>query len=541
MKFCNTLNGIAVASVTLLGVADAFWRMSCGRVQTGRIDPIVTPGRISGHAHTIVGSNNLGINSTYNQLFNAQCTSCEIKDDMSAYWSPQLYYRYPNGSFVDVPNGGTILYYLGRGVGRNNLTPYPKGFMMLAGDAGARSYDNTTMTWGNATYPNRPIADRVSFACLHEGNLPEKPYMFQTNCKNGLRAQIHFQSCWNGVDLYKVDNSHVAYMSRIDEGVCPPTHPVKFVHLFMELYYSVNDVTNKVPGGTFVFSQGDTTGYGFHADFQNGWNPEVLAEALKTCASNEGSSGRIEECQILKKSNIDNFKWQCPERPPQIGEQVVGVMDKLPGCNRVTSGPERASAADMSCPADAPKPSVTSTVDTVPIATTYPQIGEEAGNPGWEYLGCAQDNATARALYATMGSNLTTMTVESCQNFCAWKGYVLAATQFGRECYCGNYFRDNKTPNFNATGCDYRCAGDLSRTCGGSSKIEVYNNTRVTPPPPPTVQASSGKYVAKGCYKEKTGGRALGNYSFTSDTMTIESCSKFCLGKKCRWAGLEFG
>lgn len=93
--------------------------------------------------------------------------------------------------------------------------------------------------------------------------------------------------------------------------------------------------------------------------------------------------------------------------------------------NRVTSGPERASAADMSCPADAPKPSVTSTVDTVPIATIYPQVGEEVGNPGWEYLGCAQDNATARALYATMGSNLTTMTVESCQNFCAWKGYVL--------------------------------------------------------------------------------------------------------------------
>lgn len=60
-------------------------------------------------------------------------------------------------------------------------------------------------------------------------------------------------------------------------------------------------------------------------------NPEVLAEALKNCASNEGSSGAIKECPILRKSNVDNFKWQCPERAPQVGEQVVGVMDKLPG------------------------------------------------------------------------------------------------------------------------------------------------------------------------------------------------------------------
>lgn len=34
---------------------DAFWRMVCGTIQTGRIDPIVNPGAISGHAHTVAG------------------------------------------------------------------------------------------------------------------------------------------------------------------------------------------------------------------------------------------------------------------------------------------------------------------------------------------------------------------------------------------------------------------------------------------------------------------------------------------------------
>jgi hypothetical protein len=34
---------------------DAFWRMVCSTIQTGRIDPIVNPGAVSGHAHTVAG------------------------------------------------------------------------------------------------------------------------------------------------------------------------------------------------------------------------------------------------------------------------------------------------------------------------------------------------------------------------------------------------------------------------------------------------------------------------------------------------------
>lgn len=35
---------------------------------------------------------------------------------------------------------------------------------------------------------------------------------------SGNRAQIPFPTCWNGVDLYRVDGSHVAHMSQIDKG-----------------------------------------------------------------------------------------------------------------------------------------------------------------------------------------------------------------------------------------------------------------------------------------------------------------------------------
>ena len=35
----------------------AYWRMSCGLIQTGRLDPVVNPGSLSGHVHKVSGAN----------------------------------------------------------------------------------------------------------------------------------------------------------------------------------------------------------------------------------------------------------------------------------------------------------------------------------------------------------------------------------------------------------------------------------------------------------------------------------------------------
>lgn len=48
----------ALSILALASSASAFWRMPCpGRVATERLDPIVAPGGVSGHVHTISGSN----------------------------------------------------------------------------------------------------------------------------------------------------------------------------------------------------------------------------------------------------------------------------------------------------------------------------------------------------------------------------------------------------------------------------------------------------------------------------------------------------
>jgi hypothetical protein len=227
------LGHLAILTLTLLNFVDSYWRMSCGLVQTGRIDPVISPGSVSGHVHKISGANTLNANSTYESLQNSRCTSCEVQKDLSGYWTPQLYFEHANGSFEEVSQGvGTVVYYLGRG-NVSIIKPFPPGFRMLSGNAMARSYDSVTLT---APTGGRPIADRVSFACISsKGGSPQTHNITNTDCDGGLRAQINFPSCWDGKNLYMQNQSHVAYMSQIDNGVCPPSHPIQFVHLFFEL------------------------------------------------------------------------------------------------------------------------------------------------------------------------------------------------------------------------------------------------------------------------------------------------------------------
>lgn len=116
-----------VVSSALLGLlahvapTAAFWRMPCpGRLIDERADPIISPGVVSGHVHTIAGGNGFNFSMDYEDTQSSTCSSCPIKQDLSNYWSPKLFYQYPNGSVEMVPQagdgegvlGGMTVYYL---------------------------------------------------------------------------------------------------------------------------------------------------------------------------------------------------------------------------------------------------------------------------------------------------------------------------------------------------------------------------------------------------------------------------------------------
>ncbi|KIW95941.1 uncharacterized protein Z519_03007 [Cladophialophora bantiana CBS 173.52] len=331
------------ALMLLPSLSHAYWRMACSVSQTARIDLILNPGDVSGHVHKFAGGSNVNQNSDFNSLQSSNCSSCEVQKDKSAYWTPQLYYAHANGSFEEVPNYGMTVYYVGRGGDPSNTVPFPPGFKMITGDSRLRSYDNTTLTYLNT----RPVADRVSFHCIDEANdIPEQHYMFRTDCVNGMRAQVNFQSCWDGVNLYLDNNAHVDYLSGIDYGECPPSHPVHIPGLFFEVLYWTNSIDQSA-GGQFVFSNGDTTGYGFHGDFLNGWDMDVQTGAVQDCLYTD-NGGVVSACSYLSPSDDINFPRDCLEQPSVFDEPVHGMLDALPGCNPITSGPDM--APQVVCP-----------------------------------------------------------------------------------------------------------------------------------------------------------------------------------------------
>lgn len=101
------------AFVSLASVAQAFWRMGCGNpLVVDRLDPVVNPGNASGHVHRIHGGNAFAPDMTYDMARQSTCTTCQVKDDLSNYWVPMLYYQdQSTGNFTIVPNNGLTVYY----------------------------------------------------------------------------------------------------------------------------------------------------------------------------------------------------------------------------------------------------------------------------------------------------------------------------------------------------------------------------------------------------------------------------------------------
>ncbi|KAI1401782.1 hypothetical protein F4819DRAFT_456715 [Hypoxylon fuscum] len=531
---------LATPFIVLPGVT-AYWRMSCSLIQTGRLDPNVSPGKIASHVHKVSGASNFGLSNTYEDLIGSRCTSCEIQDDKSTYWTPQLYYEHTNGSFEEVPNGGTVVYYLGRGENRSNIEPFPPGFKMVSGDPFVRSNNTAAVTYTDSNnFGSRLVSDRVSFACLDSsGNGgPEQNYMARTDCDNGMRAQVHFPSCWDGRN-FQLDQSHVAYMSGIDNGVCPPSHPRQLVHLFFEVIYGVNDVS-KEPGGRFVFANGDPTGFGFHGDFMNGWDADVLKEAIKLCANDDSSQGQISQCPPLAKSQTPYYATNCPERQPIVNEMVKGMVECLPGCNVVTTGPERAT--QLVCPDD--KPTVNKIDEAGPFAMFDPSVGQTLDASTFAFAGCMSDNGNPRPLnkYSFVADN---MTIESCTSRCAAEGYPLAGLEYSRECYCGSSLGSTASVDCSATP-KMACAGNTTQWCGAPSLMTVWSDTAysqyATTLLANTTTINNGSATYLGCFSDPGGNnRALaGQSKVDTAAMTNEMCAAYCKEKGYSLAGSEY-
>ncbi|CAG7565647.1 unnamed protein product [Fusarium equiseti] len=344
------LKSLITVSAGLVGSAHAFWRMECpGRVGLARIDPIIDPGTISKHVHSIHGSSGFAETVTTEQLLDADCTSCRVTQDKSAYWHPSLYFEdSKTGKFELVDQvGGMLAYYLLFG---DNITAFPPDFRMLSGTNERRTYsfgdpskpDPEKSTWQALGQTSQSDLEEraLGFNCLNydktpEGTLyrhymPDKAYL-DANCKDGIRLEIMFPSCWKGGDAVDSDShkDHVAFPDLVMTGNCPKDYPVRLPSLMYEVIWNTAAFADR--SGRFVFANGDTTGYGYHADFIMGWEEEFLQDAIKTCTS---ETGRIEDCPLFDVVSEEKAKT-CEMKMPKAleNEDCKGPLKALPGSN----------------------------------------------------------------------------------------------------------------------------------------------------------------------------------------------------------------
>ncbi|KAM0747454.1 hypothetical protein T439DRAFT_349869 [Meredithblackwellia eburnea MCA 4105] len=342
-----------------------FWRLPCQKqLLVTRAGPLTNPGTVSGHAHSIAGGSGFNLIMDFDTARSSACTSCQVKQDLSNYWYPHLYFHWKNGSFTAVDGGTLLVYYLPRNnsADKDKVQAFPDGFRMLAGNPYVRSYD-----------PNSEEPKAIGWNCIGGGgrnpwfpteNCPVRHVfllflVFHTdfsNSKDGMRGEVMFPSCWNGKDLDSSSHqSHVAYPEGGESGACPEGYPVRIETLFFEMWWSVDGfktnwgeaMNTTMP---WVLSTGDPTGYSLHGDFLNGWDRTILQKAIDTCTSD---SGVIDECKVFDFLNRYDYKSSTSDichLTPHIREQVVGTLAALPGCNKVDPGPGLVSPCEEENP-----------------------------------------------------------------------------------------------------------------------------------------------------------------------------------------------
>ncbi|WVN91183.1 uncharacterized protein L203_106440 [Cryptococcus depauperatus CBS 7841] len=320
----------ALSVLALVGGAAAssnsFWVVQHGKpLFTSRLDPIISPGGISGHVHSVIGGSAFNPTYTYEHSIAGKSTTANVNVDHSNYWVPQLYRKKGNGFELVKMNGANTYYLMRRSGDDEKVYAFPKGFRMLAGDPSRTTYNKSDYT--NAA---------ISYACLGAGRLPETGAFPERNCPSGLRAQVFFPNCWDGVNTWLPGSKHVAYPAsggHDSGGPCPATHPKRIMSLFYEFFY--DDHFNYTPGAR-VWATGDNSGYSFHGDFTNGWPEGYFDEIFgygDTC--NVGFS--VEKCPPLNKYFVKNGNKATPDSDAVIVDEDVGatgsILNKLPGNN----------------------------------------------------------------------------------------------------------------------------------------------------------------------------------------------------------------
>ncbi|KIH89079.1 hypothetical protein SPBR_07466 [Sporothrix brasiliensis 5110] len=328
----------ATVVAALAATAEAGLRFGCSTLTIQRLDPVVQPDSTpSSHLHHIVGGNQFNATMTGDVGARGTCTTCQMSEDFSNYWTAVMYFKSPtNGSYHRVPvvnnaalasgtTGGITVYYTQYDLSRDNLkqqpiTTFKPGFRMTVGKPSSTAAEGKTHIG-------------LSYNCLttllNRGpemrDFPTKP------CPAGIFVTHHFPACWDGKNLDSPDHqSHMYNTIKMDgfmnAGACPSSHPVRVPQVVYETVWDTTKFSGLWKEGQqqpFVWSFEGNSGYGTHADYMFGWKGDALERAMAK------SECFYDGCGAIKKQSMTEAN-KCKVRE-MVDENIDGWVTSLPG------------------------------------------------------------------------------------------------------------------------------------------------------------------------------------------------------------------
>ncbi|KAK1763301.1 hypothetical protein QBC33DRAFT_598426 [Phialemonium atrogriseum] len=328
------------AALALVAPVQAGLRFPCSTLTFQRLDPVVQPGADpSAHVHHIVGGNAFNATMEGDVGARATCTTCQMSEDFSNYWTAVLYFKHPtNGSYHRVPvipvqpllggsngaQGGITVYYTQFDLSRDNLAQqpikaFPPGFRMTVGSPAASSSPHVGLRYQCLQGQNRG-AEMPDF--------PTKP------CSGGIFTTHHFPACWDGKNLDSPDHQSHVYNTIRSDGftnapACPASHPIRVPQVTYETVWDTTKFNSLWTSGPnpYVWSFEGTSGYGTHADYMFGWKGDALQRAM------DKSECFYDGCGSITKQPMATAN-QCTVKQ-MVMEETDGWLKELPGMSEM--------------------------------------------------------------------------------------------------------------------------------------------------------------------------------------------------------------
>lgn len=263
--------GPSISDPEYLDGVGAF-RINCSYSHLNFDDPIVYPGEPgAAHLHIFFGNDGVDASSDAASIADSGGTTCTGGTaNRSAYWVPAVIDTVNGAPIVATDEDAVQVYYKTGydGVPSADVQNMPAGLRIVAGSASNATAGDLQAVWYTCVGDD-PVDAQAAFPACSPGDL--------------FVMSVEFPQCWDGERLDAPDHqSHMAYADISIEGGCPPSHPVPLPQITQNFRYTV-PASGMTSWRLASDAYDGPAGYSGHADWWNGWDPDVFQRIIDNC------------------------------------------------------------------------------------------------------------------------------------------------------------------------------------------------------------------------------------------------------------------